>query len=205
MSKWQDTPLPSVTVRRIEEAVAQIPVIGEIRELEIRPRVCGVYFLLFHGEIVYVGQSKDVVARVNQHVDEHLKDFDRVLYIPCPTGLLDYYEKRLIAVLRPKYNNTVRRRMGTAAAVVHILSRARDGLAFEEILHKAEKCGVWAQTRSSLEINVREALERNSRIRFCMADQRYRIIHPALEAPEVQNSETSSEGAVFTGESSSLQ
>ena len=193
MSKRLDTPQLSATIDLIKEAVGRIPVAGDLEELGLRPRICGVYFLLYRGQVVYVGQSKDVVGRINRHVDEHLKDFDRVLYIPCPSELLDYYEKRLIVALRPKYNIGPRgAKTGAAALVVRVLAKAPNGLTFEEILGKAEEQGTWAQTRSSLQTNLRRALERNPHIRFCEENQRYRIEHPALGEYAVQNTEISS-------------
>jgi len=196
MSKRPAMPQLSATVNRIREAVGRIPVAGELEELGIRPRICGVYFLLFRGQVVYVGQSKDVVARINRHIDEHLKEFDRVLYLPCPAELLDYYEKRLIVLLRPQYNVGPRgNRMGSAALVVRALTKAANGLTIEEIVAKAEEQGTWAQTRSSLEANLRRALEKNSDIRLCEEDQRYRIEHPALRGCEVQDREISAANA----------
>lgn len=190
MNNSRDTLLPSTTHLQIREALAQVPTIGEVQELTITPRVCGIYFLLWRGETVYVGQSKDIVARINQHIDEHSKDFDSVLYVRCPADLLDFYERRLIVAIRPRYNFAyTRKRCGAAGLVVHALSRSPDGLTFEEILGRAEEQGVWAQTRSSLEANLQRALDTNPRIRFSESDLCYRITHPTTDVRDCQNRE----------------
>jgi hypothetical protein len=182
MNSLQDMPSFLATVQQIRKAIAQVPVAGELHELRIQPRICGVYFLLHGEDVVYVGQSKDIVARVNMHIDEQIKTFDRVLYLPCAQGLLDYYEKRLIALLRPHYNiASPSNRMGVANLVVAELRKAVDGLTFEELLEKAEQQGIWAQTRSSLKRNLFRALQSNKHVRLSEADGRYRLSHPATE------------------------
>lgn len=60
----------------------------------------GVYFLFGgSGEIVYVGQSKSVSARLAGHRD---KDFTSVKMIPTDSPLV--YEGAFISLLKPKYN-----------------------------------------------------------------------------------------------------
>lgn len=63
--------------------------------------VSGVYFLIHDKVVIYVGQSKDIVKRLNGHKD---KFFNFVLYQPCiPKHMIkteDYY----IRILNPKYN-----------------------------------------------------------------------------------------------------
>lgn len=204
MNSSRDMLSPSTTHSQIKEALAQVPTIGELRKLTITPRICGIYFLVRHGETVYVGQSKDIVARVNQHIDEHSKDFDSVLYVQCPVDLLDYYEKRLIATIRPRYNFAhARKRCGAAGLVVHALSRSPDGLTFEEILERAEEQGVWAQTRLSLEANLQRALDTNPQIRFSQSDLRYRITHPTADLCGCQNRENSADEPISPWKSGS--
>ncbi len=66
----------------------------------------GVYFLCLGPEIVYVGQSVQVIARIASHLSERRKEFEpeRVFYLPCPRADLDAMEKHFIAILKPKYN-----------------------------------------------------------------------------------------------------
>src|SRR5215471_15785284 len=54
----------------------------------IMPGTTGVYFLLYEGEIVYVGQSKDVLARLGQHVTAGVR-FDDYRFIECSPIALD--------------------------------------------------------------------------------------------------------------------
>jgi hypothetical protein len=198
------TLLPSVTLGKIRDALAQVPTVGELHELAVPPRICGVYFLLLAEEVVYVGQSRNIVARIHQHIDDLVKDFDRVLYLPCPPGLLDYFESRLIKVMRPRYNVAYTlRRPSTSRLVVHALCRAPEGLTFDEIVIAAEQHKVWAQTRTSLKANLRRALESNPRIWFSETDQRYRILDPAREVCGCQNRESFVEAAVFHSECTS--
>ena len=63
----------------------------------------GVYFLLKEGNVVYVGQSINVYARIMQHKD---KCFDTFAYIPCENGQLDILESLYIHLLRPSLNGT---------------------------------------------------------------------------------------------------
>ena len=61
----------------------------------------GVYFLVDVDEVVYVGQSVNVYARIPQHHDKH---FDRYLYIPCKHELLNALESLYIHCFQPKLN-----------------------------------------------------------------------------------------------------
>ena len=61
----------------------------------------GVYFLIEGDEIVYVGQSKNVLARMAGHAD---KRFSRVKMIPTSVEGLLSFETRMIEALQPRYN-----------------------------------------------------------------------------------------------------
>jgi hypothetical protein len=67
-------------------------------------RVCGVYFLLAQGSIVYVGQSKNVLGRIAAHRSEREKCFDRVFVIECRPAELDHLEALYIEKFAPVYN-----------------------------------------------------------------------------------------------------
>tara|TARA_Y100000593_G_scaffold18029_1_gene36095 strand:- start:188 stop:802 length:615 start_codon:yes stop_codon:yes gene_type:complete len=62
----------------------------------------GVYFLCHEGEVVYVGQSKEVSGRVGAHMGD--KEFDFAFCVHVPRSDLDYVEGELIRRLQPKYN-----------------------------------------------------------------------------------------------------
>ncbi|MDA8256318.1 MAG: GIY-YIG nuclease family protein [Betaproteobacteria bacterium] len=61
----------------------------------------GIYFLMQEGEIVYIGQSRNVQNRIAQHGD---KRFDSYAVLPCPDATLEKNERRLILKFKPKYN-----------------------------------------------------------------------------------------------------
>lgn len=73
-----------------------------LRELSTHHGVCGVYFLCRRGEVVYVGQSINVHARIYQH--QGIKDFDSVFYICVPPDELDNWEGAFIRLLNPQQN-----------------------------------------------------------------------------------------------------
>jgi hypothetical protein len=66
-------------------------------------RVCGVYFLVQDGEIVYVGQSIDVHYRVSCHRREG-KQFDAYTIIACTPPRLADLERYYIKTFAPALN-----------------------------------------------------------------------------------------------------
>lgn len=67
----------------------------------------GIYFLLSNDVIVYIGESSNVLKRLQNHLytPAEFKKFDRVVYLPM--GNPDWrkaLEKRLIRICQPKYN-----------------------------------------------------------------------------------------------------
>ena len=74
---------------------------GDLFEYSLFFTPC-VYFLLDNVEIVYVGQSINISARVHQHLID--KCFNRVLYLPVVKENLLKVERFFIERLKPKYN-----------------------------------------------------------------------------------------------------
>jgi hypothetical protein len=66
----------------------------------------GVYFLICGDDVVYVGQSLNVAARVSSHISEKKKAFDKAVYLPVPQSDLNLVERAFIRALRPLYNDT---------------------------------------------------------------------------------------------------
>ncbi|WP_120636053.1 helix-turn-helix domain-containing protein [Ruegeria sp. EL01] len=62
----------------------------------------GVYFLILNGHVVYVGQSRNIVQRINTHRAD--KAFDKVQVFPCEPYELNDYEGFFIRLLRPPLN-----------------------------------------------------------------------------------------------------
>jgi hypothetical protein len=68
----------------------------------------GVYFLISGKEVVYVGQSYNVGARVAAHRADPAKDFDFAVFMPIPASQLLRVETAFIRALRPRLNQTHR-------------------------------------------------------------------------------------------------
>lgn len=68
--------------------------------------ICGVYFLVKDGRVVYVGQSVNIVARLGTHLKQ--KDFDSSCYIAAGPHELDFIESFYIHLLRPELNGPPR-------------------------------------------------------------------------------------------------
>jgi hypothetical protein len=65
----------------------------------------GVYFLIANDEVIYVGQSVNVYARLSQHACG--KYFDHYAFIRCKPDILDKLESLYIHCLRPKLNGNI--------------------------------------------------------------------------------------------------
>jgi len=168
---------------QIRRAAGNLASIRDLQELVLPPRICGVYFLIEGRDVVYVGQSADVVRRVNEHLDRGRKKFDSAMYLPCSLGELDELEEHFIKALKPRYNNT-RPRMETAAYVRHIL-QASGPLTLEEIVRMAPEHGVWSQCPYSMKANITRVLEQDPLVHRCGTDGRFRSVHQATPAAEV--------------------
>lgn len=70
------------------------------------PKLCGIYFLMQGDQIVYIGQSHDLIQRAMLHRNEATKEYDSVRYLECPAGILDELELTLILIFHPKYNSS---------------------------------------------------------------------------------------------------
>jgi hypothetical protein len=97
-------------------------------DLNAHPRICGIYFLMKGRQVVYVGQSVDIIGRCMEHraciqrnrkrraagirclsVGAERRDsqgfgFDGVRYIEIDEERLDEYEQRFISHFAPVFN-----------------------------------------------------------------------------------------------------
>jgi hypothetical protein len=64
-----------------------------------------VYFLFKRGELVYVGQSKTLYLRIEEHLTQGVKLFDAVAYLRCSVDQLTRIEGHYIRTCVPKYND----------------------------------------------------------------------------------------------------
>lgn len=69
--------------------------------------VSGVYFLIQADEIVYVGQSVNVMSRIAQHRRDGEKDFDSFNAVPCKPEDLDRLEELYINAFVPRFNTVL--------------------------------------------------------------------------------------------------
>ena len=79
----------------------------------------GIYALVYRQEVVYVGQSKQIIRRLYEHRRNGLRrlhrepgwakikaiPFDDIWVRPVPIGQLDRVEREMIAKYRPRYND----------------------------------------------------------------------------------------------------
>lgn len=66
-------------------------------------RVSGVYFLFRGSELIYVGQSVNILARITQHAE---KAYDSVRFVRCPPHALNDVEGFFIRLLEPPMNKS---------------------------------------------------------------------------------------------------
>lgn len=78
-------------------------------------RIVGVYFLLQDDEIVYVGQSTNIMTRLSNHKFEATKLFSRVFVMECPEAHLDRLERLYIDKFKPRYNSAMPKVSGAEA------------------------------------------------------------------------------------------
>lgn len=64
-----------------------------------------IYALIKDEEVVYIGKSSNVMARLGSHIQEGIKDFDSYAIV-CKTteSQVDSIEQKYIDDLKPKYN-----------------------------------------------------------------------------------------------------
>lgn len=70
--------------------------------------MCGIYFLMIEDEVVYVGQSIDLLGRVSRHKREG-REFSSFSYILCEKDRLNDLEALYITLLMPWLNFTLGR------------------------------------------------------------------------------------------------
>ena len=68
------------------------------------PTLCGIYVLVDHHEIVYIGSSVDVLNRVWAH--RRNRTFDRLLWLRLPAAVHHHYEGAFIRAIRPRLNRS---------------------------------------------------------------------------------------------------
>lgn len=72
----------------------------------------GVYFLFNALEVVYIGQSRNVLSRIGTHMAEGIKQFDTFTIIRVDPEHRIMRERQLIRTFKPYYNNISYREQG---------------------------------------------------------------------------------------------
>jgi hypothetical protein len=67
-------------------------------------KVCGVYFLMLDGDVVYIGQSINCNYRISVHISGGKKEFDGCYIIRAEPETLDNLEAQYIHKFKPRYN-----------------------------------------------------------------------------------------------------
>lgn len=88
-------------------------------------RGAGVYALLVAGDVVYIGQTTNVIRRIGEHAAT--KEFDEYRFIRCDVELLAQLERKLIRHYRPAWNISQNQDWSGEA----IQSNARAGIEIE--------------------------------------------------------------------------
>jgi len=65
-----------------------------------KPKVGGVYFLIYEDEIIYIGKTKNIYERIYHHKIQ----FDFFTIIKCEELNLNELERQYIMKFEPKYN-----------------------------------------------------------------------------------------------------
>lgn len=96
--------MTSIPTRVLEANVAIPYKHKEILEAAVPfQRASGIYFLIKGLEVVYVGQSLDLLHRIARHRREG-RDFDGYAHIACAPEKLDELEAQYIAAFAPRHN-----------------------------------------------------------------------------------------------------
>lgn len=85
------------------------------RSIPLKP-VAGIYFLIVQGAIKYVGRSRNLFKRLEEHRLRRV--FDSYAVLPCAAEDAAIMEARYIAALRPEWNGLGTEIRNTTAAQV---------------------------------------------------------------------------------------
>jgi len=103
-------PPPECTKSALQLAMGEMELKGLAQPMQAFPIACelsGVYCLLKRSKVMYVGQSRNLLARIGTHVKTYRKQFDSILFSSVPLKNLDRVEGFLIRALRPPLNRVI--------------------------------------------------------------------------------------------------
>lgn len=82
------------------------PSLSKISNLKRLKPLIGIYFLCFHGQVLYVGQSTNIPLRVDGH---EIEGYDRIFFVETSKKKLCRTEHFYISVLQPRHNKSGKR------------------------------------------------------------------------------------------------
>jgi hypothetical protein len=85
---------------------AEIESIGGLLDVTALCQETGIYFLARAGRVIYVGQTKHLLIRINQH--RRRMKFEQVFFFHCDAKEMDELEGALIKYLAPSLNHSHR-------------------------------------------------------------------------------------------------
>jgi len=109
LEHFEGTKVPAVQVIAVElppparRPPAALTSLRGLREIPVAS-LTGIYFLCEGDEVVYVGQSTALFARIASHRSERRKAFSQVFFLPVLESELDNVEAAFIAALEPRMN-----------------------------------------------------------------------------------------------------
>lgn len=144
------------------------------------PNRSGIYFLLWKGKVVYVGQSVHVDWRVTTHYGERTKQFDSAFFLPFRESELNHFEDAFIRAIKPKYN-AARQKAPTIsqptrdsdsvdAAVRFLTHTDEDGITFNDLLVRLQNNGFQSSRQATARL-----LDADHRLKWCPEDMKYRL------------------------------
>lgn len=89
--------------RKIIERLDNRYVVNSVQPLWFKPCV---YFLKFNHQVVYIGETKSLMNRISQHINENVKIFDSFTFEIFEGSDMErkQYEADLIQGIKPHYN-----------------------------------------------------------------------------------------------------
>lgn len=102
---------PSKAIELISRLPANPPPAEEVLSLpriDLRDGPTGIYFLFKRDKCIYIGQSRRIHQRVQEHrfAPRHKKDFDSYTWVLCTPEELDELERFYINAVKPELNIT---------------------------------------------------------------------------------------------------
>lgn len=114
---------PDGILERPPESISNIQSLRQVPKYGFQP---GVYFLCKGNDVVYVGQSSNPSARIDQHSKDSNKDYDRVYLLPTPLSELNDVEAAFIHHLKPVLNGVTKK--GAGVFVSPVMSRPKEDI-----------------------------------------------------------------------------